>query len=540
MSEQSPVCDAVPVKPFERTPLSFLSRTPAFLALAASWAVVQSAIAAPGVAQTLDVPRRSAVSSTQTGFLGLTGQWGGQARPMWDLGWRFMRTPIGWHEVLTRKGRLDWGKADARVRLAFDAGLRIQVCLDFAWPRGLPCPFPLDAVSRLPVDAQGQSALRLFVDQAVARYRGIAQAYGAEEDLSAGSFPGGPTIYAQVLLMLSSALQASDPGVPLVFGAVAFDTQEEDARVFFVSDTIRALSGRAKMFDALELRLIGQNARTDYRRARAALSHIRGQLAHSAYENTPIILLSSSPTDAQSPQGQSEQAADLVRRVLTAGDLGLAKFCWGGGLIDQGPSRPHGGLARFTDILQRSGLSPESSSRDMGRRKALGTARLLGRLDAKFDLARTRIVARSRTLFQASLKGEGLSDLTVVWRDYFLADQSYDSVASIALKTFEIEGPKRRGLHALKMVPDSTDRLRPQPVDEKYISMDGSPVILSKDVSLIYTLAGLRPPPPTPTPTPTPTAMPAPAPASTPAPLASPKEPGPPGEPGHFKFSVSP
>ena len=391
-------------------------------------------------------------------FIG-AGAWRPEDGPaVEEVGWKFVRVAIGWHEVESPEKRLDWGQADARAQSAAQAGLRVQITLNLAWPVQKAAPYPLDDAARLPSSAQGRSAMRRFVQEAVARYGSMAEAYGVEDDLSAASFPGGPEAYGEELTLVSQCVRSADPDARVVFGAVAFDSMEADGRVFYLADALRSLGEGGAVFDAVELRLVGENALEDYRRVPAAVNHVYGQLADTAHRNASVALIASSPSSAAGGGGEDDQAADLVRRALTAASLGVSHFYWGGGPLP--------------------------------KKKAFHTARLLSRIEERYDLARTRIIPRSPTLFHAQIRrANGGKDLEIVWRDYFASGQSFNSSASVELKKLDIEGPARQGLYALSLVPDSDGTFPLRELTSKYFDLGGAPVAMSQDVECLNGLA---------------------------------------------------
>ncbi|MCX7016417.1 MAG: hypothetical protein NTW86_28310 [Candidatus Sumerlaeota bacterium] len=411
-----------------------------------------------------------------------------------EIGWKFVRLPVSWHEVERPDRTLDWSLADSRLQEAKAVGLRTQITLSFAWPRGKEAPCRMDPATRLPADAEGQAEMARFVEQAAARYASAVHAWGVEEDLSARAFPADAKTYAALLRLVSERVRAADDEARVAFGALAFDTMEADQRVFYVADAVASLGADSKAFDALEVRVIGGNGQDDCLRIPAAVDHACGQLAGTPYANAAICLIASAPSGESAGQGETDQAADLARSVLMAAQCGVSRFYWGGGLGRGVFWPPDSVLASFPSVVERSALV---SGEGGHKKKAFYTARLLSRLQERHKLTQIHVDQVKPTLFHAEIPAiESGRDLVIVWRNYFASGKEVDASESLELKKVDIEGPARQDLHAMKMVPDSEGEFYFEAVPDKYYDLAGAPTILSQDVEFLSALAENRPLPP--------------------------------------------
>ncbi len=404
-------------------------------------------------------PARSADFILGVGSPGLE-----DARLLDDLGWGWARVPLRW-SMADRGGDESWTAAERQIAAAKSAGMRVQLTLSLGWGQGANPSFTIDPLTGLPTDEAGRSQMQSFLQQAFSRFGSSIDAVGVEDDLSASAFPGGPAVYAQLLKYVSDSTRAVLPGKAVVFGAVDFNRMEEDQRVFYISDAIRAL-GASGVFDSIELRMSGTNPTSDYRRIVGAYNHLAGQVEGTPYENVNLLLLTNSPAS-----GDREQASDLIRRAFLAAEQGFSGMYWDG-LIDSGS--------------RNSGLVSAT-----GRRRSFASGFALGRMVGRFDLRKTQITPRSGSMFQLELAYRGGGTTTMVWRDYFAAGQNYDYSSNVELKAFDIEGPYRVGLMALPLVPDGSGVLRGYGIEGKTFDLGGAPVVLSKNFDMLRELGGV-------------------------------------------------
>lgn len=407
-------------------------------------------------------------------ILGIGGP-GLDDRSMLDsLGWGWARVPLRWNQAKSG-GTMDWASVERQISAASAAGMKIQLTISFGWGPGTNPPFAVSPATGLPADDAGRAAMQSFLQEAFSRFGSRVDAIGVEDDLSARSFPGGPTVYAQLLKYVSDSTHSVLPGKPIVFGPINFNTMEEDQRVFFISDTIRALKTDS-VFDAIELRLPGTNATSDYRRIVGAYNHLAGQVEGTPYQNVNLHLVTSSPA-----RGDSEQASDLVRRAFLAAERGFHGMTWDA-LVDRDGANH--GLASST-----------------GRRRAFSSAFAVGRMAGRFDLSKTKVIPRSRNMSQLELAYKGGGTTTMVWRDYFASGQEYSAWENVELKAFDIEGPYRVGLMALPLVPQSDGILHGSAISGKTFDLGGAPVVLSKNYEMLREIGGVvQKPEPTPNP----------------------------------------
>ncbi|OPZ03608.1 MAG: hypothetical protein BWZ10_03291 [candidate division BRC1 bacterium ADurb.BinA364] len=130
---------------------------------------------------------------------------------------------------------------------------------------------------------------------------------------------------------------------------------------------------------------------------------------------------------------------------------------------------------------EAAGALAQSRGGSLQAKRAYFTAQLLNRIQTRYDLRRAEFEYPQKGLVMVSLRASGQKTLIIVWRETYASGQALEASSSLALKTFDIEGPYRQGLKKLPMVPDSNGRLSYQDISGLYFDLDGRPTILSQD-----------------------------------------------------------